>query len=78
MTSEQWDRVIALNLTGAFHCIRAVLPAMLAQGAGSIINASSVIGVYGNIGQVNYAATRTGIIGMTRALPGSWDLGASG
>ena len=68
MTTEQWDRVIAVNLTGAFNCIRAVLPAMFSQGSGSIINASSVVGVYGNIGQANYAATKAGIIGMTRAL----------
>jgi 3-oxoacyl-[acyl-carrier protein] reductase len=68
MTDEQWDRVIAVNLTGAFSCIRAVLPPMFGQGSGSIINASSVVGVYGNLGQVNYAATKAGIIGMTRAL----------
>jgi 3-oxoacyl-[acyl-carrier protein] reductase len=68
MTEEQWDEVLHVDLKGAFHCIRAVADPMMAQGSGSIINASSVSGVYGNIGQANYAAAKAGLIGMTKAL----------
>ncbi len=67
MTKEQWERVIAVNLTGVFHCTQAVAPVMINQGSGSIITTSSVVGVYGNIGQTNYAATKAGVIGMTKA-----------
>ena len=76
MTEEQWNKVIAVNLTGVFNCTQAVLPVMLEQGAGAIINTSSVVGVYGNIGQTNYAATKAGVIGMTK----SWakELGKKG
>lgn len=67
MTEEQWDRVIDVNLKGVFNTTQAVLPTMLEQGKGKIINASSVVGVYGNFGQTNYAATKAGVIGMTKS-----------
>lgn len=66
MSDAQWDRVIAVNLSGVYHCTRAVVSAMLEQGAGSIVNMSSVVGLYGNFGQTNYAATKAGVIGMTK------------
>lgn len=66
MTEEQFDAVLDVNLKGVFNVTQAVLPAMLAQGAGVILNASSVAGLYGNIGQTNYAATKAGLIGMTK------------
>ncbi len=68
MTEEQWDRVIDINLKGAFNCSQAVLDAMISQGSGVILNASSIVGLYGNVGQVNYAASKSGLIGMTRTL----------
>ncbi|OAT85594.1 3-oxoacyl-ACP reductase FabG [Desulfotomaculum copahuensis] len=76
MTPEQWEQVIAVNLTGVFNCTRAVVPVMISQGGGRIINAASVAGLYGNVGQTNYAATKAGVIGMTR----SWakELGRKG
>lgn len=63
---EQWDQVIAVNLTGVFYCTQAVAKVMINQGSGVILNASSVVGLYGNIGQTNYSATKSGVIGMTR------------
>ncbi len=66
ITDEQWDQVIAVNLTGVFNCTRAVAPFMAETGYGRIISASSVVGLYGNFGQTNYAATKSGVIGMTR------------
>jgi 3-oxoacyl-[acyl-carrier protein] reductase len=68
MTEVQWDRVININLKGVFNCIQAVVNIMIEQGEGAIINASSVVGLYGNFGQTNYAATKAGVIGMTKAL----------
>ncbi|VVB84384.1 L-rhamnose 1-dehydrogenase (NADP(+)) [uncultured archaeon] len=68
MTEEQWDRVINVNLKGAFNCIQAVVETMVSQGSGVIINASSVVGLFGNVGQANYAAAKAGLIGMTKAL----------
>jgi 3-oxoacyl-[acyl-carrier protein] reductase len=68
MTEEKWDRVVNVNLKGVFNCIQAVVEVMISQGYGVIINASSVVGVYGNIGQTNYAASKAGVIGMTKAL----------
>ncbi len=68
MTEEQWDRVINVNLKGAFNCIKAVVDVMINQGSGVIINASSIVGVYGNIGQANYASAKAGLIGMTKSL----------
>ncbi|MFP5503059.1 MAG: SDR family oxidoreductase, partial [Candidatus Sericytochromatia bacterium] len=58
---------IDVNLKGVFNTTQAVLPTMLEQGRGKIINASSVVGVYGNFGQTNYAATKAGVIGMTKS-----------
>ncbi|MGD6801329.1 3-oxoacyl-ACP reductase FabG [Rossellomorea aquimaris] len=66
MTSEQFQQVINVNLTGVFHCTQAVLPYMAEQGSGKIINTSSVTGTYGNVGQTNYAAAKAGVIGMTK------------
>lgn len=76
MTLEQFDRVIDVNLRGVFHCAQAVLPAMLEQGAGVILNASSVVGIYGNYGQTNYAASKFGVIGFTKTW--SRELGPKG
>ncbi|HUK15571.1 MAG TPA: 3-oxoacyl-ACP reductase FabG [Bryobacteraceae bacterium] len=66
MSDEQFDSVIAVNLKGVFTCTRAVVPRMIASGGGAILNASSVVGLYGNFGQTNYVATKAGVIGMTR------------
>jgi 3-oxoacyl-[acyl-carrier protein] reductase len=76
MTEEAWDRVIAVNLKGVFNVTQAVLPTMVAQGYGRIINTSSVVGRFGNFGQTNYAATKAGVIGMT--LTWAKELGAKG
>jgi 3-oxoacyl-[acyl-carrier protein] reductase len=66
MTEDQWDRVIDVNLKGVFNCSQAVAAIMVQQGRGKIVNAASMAGVYGNFGQTNYAATKAGVIGMTR------------
>jgi 3-oxoacyl-[acyl-carrier protein] reductase len=66
MTLEQFDRVIDVNLRGVFHCAQAVADTMVAQGGGVILNASSVVGLYGNFGQTNYAATKFGVLGFTK------------
>jgi 3-oxoacyl-[acyl-carrier protein] reductase len=66
MTSEQFDRVIDVNLKGTFNCTKEIAPAMIQGGKGKIINASSVVGIYGNFGQTNYAASKFGVIGMTK------------
>lgn len=66
MSSAQFDSVIAVNLKGVFECTQAVAELMVAQGSGSIVNASSVVGLYGNFGQTNYAATKAGVIGFTK------------
>jgi 3-oxoacyl-[acyl-carrier protein] reductase len=66
MTIEQFDAVIDVNLRGVFHCTQAVAPLMLERGAGVILNASSVVGIYGNYGQTNYAASKFGVIGFTK------------
>jgi 3-oxoacyl-[acyl-carrier protein] reductase len=66
MSQEAWDFVIDVNLKGVFNCAQAVIPAMIEQGGGVIINASSVVGLYGNFGQTNYVATKAGVIGMTK------------
>jgi 3-oxoacyl-[acyl-carrier protein] reductase len=66
MSDEQFDAVIEVNLKGVFRCTRAVVPKMIAGGGGVILNASSVVGLYGNFGQTNYVATKSGVIGMTR------------
>jgi 3-oxoacyl-[acyl-carrier protein] reductase len=66
MTDEMWDAVIAVNLKGVFNITRFVGPTMMENNYGSIINISSVVGEYGNIGQTNYAATKAGVIGMAK------------
>lgn len=66
MSDEQFDSVIAVNLKGVFTVTRAVAQRMIASGGGVILNASSVVGLYGNFGQTNYVASKAGVIGMTR------------
>ena len=66
MTLAQFDQVIDVNLRGVFHCAQAVADTMVSQGSGVILNASSVVGIYGNFGQTNYAATKFGVIGFTK------------
>ncbi|MDR3050783.1 MAG: beta-ketoacyl-ACP reductase [Oscillospiraceae bacterium] len=66
MTDDMWNLVIDVNLKGTFNLTRAVAPGMMERGYGSIINISSVVGEYGNIGQSNYAATKAGVIGLTK------------
>lgn len=66
MSEEEWDRVININLKGVFNCGQAVAKVMSDQGSGVILNATSVVGLYGNYGQTNYAATKWGVIGMTK------------
>jgi 3-oxoacyl-[acyl-carrier protein] reductase len=68
MKRDDWDAVIATNLTGAYTCSQAVLRPMIKQRAGRIISISSVVGQMGNAGQVNYAASKAGLIGMAKAL----------
>lgn len=65
MTEDMWDAVIDVNLKGVFNLTQAVAPIMMENGIGSIVSISSVVGVYGNVGQTNYAATKAGVIGMT-------------
>lgn len=76
MAESQWDEVIATNLKSAFNTIHACAPFMLKQRAGSIINLSSVVGLYGNAGQANYAASKAGIIGLTKSM--AKELGSRG
>jgi 3-oxoacyl-[acyl-carrier protein] reductase len=76
MTVAQFDAVIDVNLRGVFHATQAVLEPMLAQGSGVILNASSVVGIYGNFGQTNYAASKFGVIGFTKTW--SRELGPKG
>lgn len=66
MSEEAFDMVISVNLKGVFNCTQAVAPYMVKQKAGVILNASSVVGLYGNFGQTNYVATKAGVIGMTK------------
>ncbi len=66
MSDEAFDAVLDVNLKGVFYCARAVVPHMIRQRAGVILNASSVVGLYGNFGQTNYAATKAALIAMTR------------
>lgn len=68
MTEEQWDDVIDTNLKSAFNFIHAVTPTMMKQKAGSIINMSSVVGLSGNAGQANYAASKAGMIGLAKSV----------
>jgi 3-oxoacyl-[acyl-carrier protein] reductase len=66
MSDDQFDSVIAVNLKGVFNCTRGVVPHMIQAGGGVILNASSVVGLYGNFGQTNYVASKAGVIGMTK------------
>ena len=66
MTEEQFDTVIDVNLKGVFNCTQLVVPHMLEAKKGAIVNASSVVGIYGNFGQTNYSATKFGVIGFTK------------
>lgn len=68
MTQDAWQQVIDVNLTGVFNCTKVVSEYMIANGWGRIINTSSVVALYGNFGQTNYAATKAGLIGMTKTL----------
>ena len=68
MTEQQWDAVIAVNLKSAFNYIHAVLPIMIRQKSGSIINMASVVGVHGNAGQANYAASKAGLIALAKSI----------
>jgi acetoacetyl-CoA reductase/3-oxoacyl-[acyl-carrier protein] reductase len=68
MTDEDWCKVIAVNLSGAFFMSQAVLPHMIERGTGRIINISSIIGETGNVGQANYAASKSGLFGLTKTL----------
>ncbi len=76
MSEAQFDAVIDVNLKGVFHVSQAVAPTMIEQGAGVILNASSVVGIYGNFGQTNYAASKFGVIGFTKTW--SRELGPKG
>ncbi len=66
MSAEEWGHVLDVNLTGAFNLIRAVAPGMAARGGGAIVNIASINGIRGKIGQGNYAASKAGLIGLTR------------
>lgn len=68
MKEEDFDSVIDVNLKGVFNCLKAITPIMVKQKGGKIINISSVVGLTGNAGQVNYAASKAGVIGMTKSL----------
>ena len=66
MSEEDFDAVVSVNLKAVFLCTRAVVPCMIAAGGGVVLNASSIVGLYGNFGQTNYAATKAGVINMTK------------
>lgn len=68
MKKEEWEEVLAVNLTGTFYCTREVLPSMIRQRYGRIINVASVVGLTGNPGQANYVASKAAIIGFTKAV----------
>ncbi|MCH8494780.1 MAG: 3-oxoacyl-ACP reductase FabG [Balneolales bacterium] len=68
MDPATWQKVIDVNLTGVFNCCRVAAEVMVAQKSGVILNASSVVGLYGNFGQTNYVATKAGVIGMTKTM----------
>jgi 3-oxoacyl-[acyl-carrier protein] reductase len=66
MTAENWQQVLDVNLTGVFNCTKAISANMITNNSGAIINTSSIVGLYGNYGQSNYAATKSGVIGLTK------------
>lgn len=66
MSKSDWDAVIGVNLTGVFNCTQAVVPYMVAQGWGRVVNATSIAGQYGNFGQSNYSASKAGVIALTK------------
>ena len=66
MSEDDFDLVLAVNLKGVFNCTQAVAPIMIRQGGGVILNATSIVGIDGNLGQTNYVATKAGVIGMTK------------
>src|SRR4029078_6352364 len=68
LTDEDWYKVLAVNLSGAFFISQAALPHMLERGSGRIVNISSIIGEIGNIGQVNYASSKSGLFGLTKSM----------
>ena len=68
MSNEQWDNVININLKGAFNCTKAVMRYMMKNKSGRIINITSIVGLTGNAGQANYAASKSGLIGMTKSI----------
>ena len=68
MKEDEWDAVLDINLKGAYHCIKAVTRPMMKARTGRIINVSSVVGLTGNAGQVNYAASKSGLIGLTKSV----------
>jgi len=76
MSQDDWERVISVNLRGTFNCCKAVTKPMMKARTGRIINISSVVGTHGAAGQVNYAATKAGVIGMTMSL--AKELGSRG
>ena len=76
MTEEQWDAVINTNLKSAFNYVHAITPIMMKQRSGSIINMTSVVGISGNAGQANYAASKAGMIGLTKSV--AKELGSRG
>ena len=68
MSKENWDAVINTNLTGAFNVTQPVIKVMMKQRSGAIVNMASIVGIYGNAGQANYAAAKAGLIGFTKSL----------
>lgn len=76
ITAEDWQRMVGVNLTGAFNCTQAALPHMIRQKAGSIVNVSSIWGIQGASCEVHYSAAKAGLIGMTKAL--AQEVGPSG
>ncbi len=66
MTSEEWQEVLDVNLSGVYNCTRTIAPHMIEQNQGRVVNASSIVGLYGNFGQTNYVATKSAVIGMTK------------